>query len=239
MPFNLHLISTPWEPARAGRAGRGVRGRAARGRAGRTGCSATTTAAASRAGSGRRRRGWRRCCCSRCAGRRRSTTATSSGWRTCRSRPSACRTRTSSTRPGSASGATRRARRCRGRRAPNAGFCPPDVEPWLPFGDVPSVDAQRDDPRSMLSLYRALLALRRGAAAAATAPCSPTTRSSPTCAATCSSRSTCPASRRRSRSARSPGRVRLSTHLDGRADEVRGELPLRADEGVVICLCNA
>ena len=44
---------------------------------------------------------------------------------------------------------------------PNAGFCPPDVEPWLPFGDVASVEAQRDDPRSMLSLYRALLALRR------------------------------------------------------------------------------
>ena len=35
------------------------------------------------------------------------------------------------------------------------------------------------------------------------------------------------------------GRVRLSTQLDGRADEVRGDVPLRADEGVVICLCNA
>ena len=35
------------------------------------------------------------------------------------------------------------------------------------------------------------------------------------------------------------GRVRLSTHLDGREDEVRGELRLRPDEGVVVCLCNA
>ena len=30
------------------------------------------------------------------------------------------------------------------------------------------------------------------------------------------------------------GRVRLSTHLDGREDEVRGELRLRADEGVIV-----
>ncbi len=35
------------------------------------------------------------------------------------------------------------------------------------------------------------------------------------------------------------GRVRLSTYLDGRGDEVHGELPLRPGEGVVICLCNA
>jgi len=47
---------------------------------------------------------------------------------------------------------------------PNAGFCPPGREPWLPL--VPdaaarSVAAQRDDPGSLLSLYRRLLALRR------------------------------------------------------------------------------
>jgi hypothetical protein len=30
------------------------------------------------------------------------------------------------------------------------------------------------------------------------------------------------------------GDVRLSTHLDGRANEVRGELRLRADEGVIV-----
>ena len=47
---------------------------------------------------------------------------------------------------------------------PNAGFCPPGREPWLPL--VPdaaarSVAAQRDDPGSLLSLYRRLLAVRR------------------------------------------------------------------------------
>jgi alpha-glucosidase len=34
------------------------------------------------------------------------------------------------------------------------------------------------------------------------------------------------------------GHVRLTTHLDGRADEVRGELALRADEGVIVALAG-
>ena len=46
--------------------------------------------------------------------------------------------------------------------APNAGFGSP--EPWLPLGaDWRSVNvaAQREDARSMLALYRSLIALRR------------------------------------------------------------------------------
>jgi len=46
----------------------------------------------------------------------------------------------------------------------NAGFCPPDAEPWLPLGPDAStvnVAAQREDPTSMLSLTRRLLELRR------------------------------------------------------------------------------
>ena len=47
---------------------------------------------------------------------------------------------------------------------PNAGFCPPGAEPWLPldpgFAEL-SVAAQERDPRSLLTLYRRLLALRR------------------------------------------------------------------------------
>lgn len=46
--------------------------------------------------------------------------------------------------------------------SPHAGFSP--VEPWLPVAaDAAQVNVacQRDDPRSMLSLYRRLLALRR------------------------------------------------------------------------------
>ena len=47
---------------------------------------------------------------------------------------------------------------------PNAGFCPPSIEPWLPiandYGQV-NVATQRQDDQSMLSLTRALLQLRR------------------------------------------------------------------------------
>lgn len=46
--------------------------------------------------------------------------------------------------------------------ASGAGFTAPGVEPWLPFGDLSTnVAAQRDDPRSTLSLCRRLIALRR------------------------------------------------------------------------------
>jgi alpha-glucosidase len=48
--------------------------------------------------------------------------------------------------------------------APNAGFTPPDATPWLPLmHDWPTRNAatQSADPRSMLTLYRTLLALRR------------------------------------------------------------------------------
>ena len=53
---------------------------------------------------------------------------------------------------------------------PNAGFCPPGVEPWLPITpDLTRVNvaSQLDDPSSMLSLTRRLLALRRASPALA------------------------------------------------------------------------
>ena len=47
--------------------------------------------------------------------------------------------------------------------SPGGGFTGPGVTPWLPLGDAPleSVAGQRDDPDSVLSLCRRLLALRR------------------------------------------------------------------------------
>ena len=47
--------------------------------------------------------------------------------------------------------------------APGGGFTAPGVEPWLPVGDLAgcNVAAQRDDPESMLTLTRDLIALRR------------------------------------------------------------------------------
>jgi alpha-glucosidase len=48
--------------------------------------------------------------------------------------------------------------------SPNAGFCAPGVEPWLPVaGDYRAVNVavESDDPRSMLSFTRALTGIRR------------------------------------------------------------------------------
>ena len=44
---------------------------------------------------------------------------------------------------------------------PGHGFTSEGVEPWLPFGTGPDVESQRDDPDSVLSLCRDLLAARR------------------------------------------------------------------------------
>ncbi len=52
--------------------------------------------------------------------------------------------------------------------SPNAGFCPPNVTPWLPIGAIykqVNVEAERVNESSMLSLTHALLALRRSRAA--------------------------------------------------------------------------
>ncbi|HQI87117.1 MAG TPA: alpha-glucosidase [Anaerolineae bacterium] len=53
--------------------------------------------------------------------------------------------------------------------APNAGFCPADVTPWLPvnpnYAAGVNVADQADDPRSMLAFYKRMLALRKQAPA--------------------------------------------------------------------------
>jgi glycosidase len=51
---------------------------------------------------------------------------------------------------------------------PNAGFCPPDVAPWLRVGERhpgDDVESQRADPRSMLAFTAALIRLRRSSRA--------------------------------------------------------------------------
>ena len=48
--------------------------------------------------------------------------------------------------------------------SPHAGFCDPDVEPWLPVAPdyrTRNVQVQSQDPTSMLSLFRALTRLRQ------------------------------------------------------------------------------
>ena len=55
--------------------------------------------------------------------------------------------------------------------SPNAGFCPPDSEPWLPVPpDYPQINVaiERDDPQSLLTLTRRLIALRSSTPALST-----------------------------------------------------------------------
>jgi alpha-glucosidase len=53
-------------------------------------------------------------------------------------------------------------------RNPQAGFCPPGVEPWLPVAagyETMNVQSQSEDPHSMLAFTRHLIALRQASPA--------------------------------------------------------------------------
>ena len=121
--------------------------------------------------------------------------------------------------------------------APGRGFCADGVEPWLPFGDpAVSVEAQEADPRSMLSLHRRLLALRRSSddlAAGAYA----TLAAGPAVLAYRRGSSTVVALNLTGEPATAEvsGEVVLTTELDGREGEVvAGALALRPGEGAVV-----
>jgi alpha-glucosidase len=116
-------------------------------------------------------------------------------------------------------------------------------EPWLPLGAdhaSRSVAAQQDQPRSMLALTRALLALRRQEPALALGDWAPAGLGSDVLgyARTLDGKRFVivlnldgqPKSVRLSE----PGRIRLSTALDRTDEPVAGMLELRADEGVII-----
>lgn len=128
---------------------------------------------------------------------------------------------------------------------PNAGFSP--AAPWLPVaGDYAhvNVEAQRDDPRSMLTLYQRLIALRRGEPALEVGRFE---------ARDCEGDVL--AYYRRGRQGESSflvalnlgprpqrlrgvpdGTIALATGLDRDGERVRDALDLRSDEGVVIRL---
>jgi alpha-glucosidase len=132
----------------------------------------------------------------------------------------------------------------------NAGFT--EGQPWLPIANdyrEVNVEAERDDPRSMLTLYRSLIGLRRGEAALEVGRFEPVEADGDVLAYT-----------RRSRNDESDflialnlgshpqvfhrrtdaptGTIALSTHLDRAGERVERDLQLRADEGVVIRLAD-
>ncbi len=51
------------------------------------------------------------------------------------------------------------------KNAPNGGFCPQGITPWLPvnpnYADGINVEKQKDDPDSLLNFYKRLLAVRK------------------------------------------------------------------------------
>jgi alpha-glucosidase len=148
--------------------------------------------------------------------------------------------------------------------SPNAGFCAsvPDgeqnaramAEPWLPVSldyAQRNVERQSQDPRSMLNLYRRLLALRRSTPALQGGRYRPVETGQPDCFAYLRERpgaldaglqrilvalnfSSQP--RRLSIPGEETGRVLLSTHLDREGETSLQTLELRGDEGVVVGL---
>ena len=128
--------------------------------------------------------------------------------------------------------------------SPNAGFT--TGRPWLPVQpdfERANVTVERDDPRSMLSLYRGLLELRRGDGALGRGAYVPMNRdaSSFVFARELDGRRRVVALNFTAAPCRVAldggvlGRVLLSTHLD-RSDAVSGEVRLRPDEGVIVAV---
>jgi len=128
---------------------------------------------------------------------------------------------------------------------PQAGFCPPDVAPWLPVGaSYPTLNAaaQREEPTSMLALTRRLIALRREQPALHEGDYR--SFASPPGAFLfergqdgdrwlvalnfTAEPITSPLPEEVSRAV-----VRLSTHLDREGETLAGQVELRADEGLV------
>jgi alpha-glucosidase len=132
--------------------------------------------------------------------------------------------------------------------APQAGFT--TGEPWLPLGedyeDV-NVEVQREEPRSILSLYRRLIRLRRGEPALEVGGYQPieaegdilayARRGDPGESDFLVALNLAP--RPDALQVPAPlrgGRVVLSTHLDRAGEPVPGAVRLRPDEGVIIRL---
>lgn len=127
--------------------------------------------------------------------------------------------------------------------SPGAGFTTGD--PWLPLGDIQwvNVAAARDDPRSMLSLYRRLIALRRAEPALQVGDYVPRGVDGDVLAfeRQAGGRRFLVALNLGARSttvdpAAGAGRIVLSTHLDRHDEPLSGRITLRGNEGVVVAV---
>jgi alpha-glucosidase len=130
--------------------------------------------------------------------------------------------------------------------AKNAGFT--EGEPWLPIAKDSTevnVEAERDDPASMITLYNQLIKVRRGESALEVGQFEPMEAHGDLLTYVRRDRESAflialnlgpqPQVVNFSNKA-SEGRIALSTHLDRSGDRVRGELELRAEEGLLVRL---
>jgi alpha-glucosidase len=132
---------------------------------------------------------------------------------------------------------------------PQAGFT--TGTPWLPIAaDYPAVNvaAQRDDPASLLTLYRRVLGLRRATPALAVGAYAPLAADGDVLAYVRTHRAQrylivlnlgSQPQRWAAHQSAVRGRVMLSTHLDRAGEAVGGAIELRGDEGVVVRLEGA
>lgn len=132
--------------------------------------------------------------------------------------------------------------------APNAGFTAPDATPWLPIeNDWPTKNAavQRSDPKSTLTLYRKLLALRRqhdtlhaGAIAdvAAEGDVLRYRRVAPLEGESTDFQVFLNLGTEVATARCAPGTIVLTTLLDGAGAQVNGEVTIEAGEGLLIAL---
>jgi alpha-glucosidase len=125
--------------------------------------------------------------------------------------------------------------------SPNAGFT--TGTPWLPLADDYqrfNVAAEQSDPRSMLTLHRRLIALRRSSPALEIGSYAPVAAEGDLLAYVRSAGSqrflialNLGSQEQSLDLGALRGRVVISTHLDREGDPAEGALALRADEGVV------
>jgi alpha-glucosidase len=128
----------------------------------------------------------------------------------------------------------------------NAGFCPAGVRPWLPVANdyqTYNVAAEQQDPRSLLMLTRALLALRRSHDALTLGSYQTVEQESATCFVyqRQSSDQCCLVALNFSVQdqvvklpGESQGRVLLSTHMDREGLIPLSEIHLRGNEGLLL-----
>jgi alpha-glucosidase len=134
--------------------------------------------------------------------------------------------------------------------SPNAGFCLPDVKPWLPVADdsqTYNVAAEQHNPRSFLTLVHTLLTLRRSLPALVVGSQQSIDQPNPTCfvyqrqhsdqrylvVLNFSGQDQIVALPEQSQ-----GRVLLSTYLDNEELIPLADLHLRANEGLLIELVD-